>query len=116
MRVRFAKDKEGTIYQYVVDKEDRDIEFVDFSDKTMEEAEAIMRGWTEVPFKLEDSPMSRIVMIRTSDGYTGLYLLVSHLIMDAQSLILFFKDIIELYCNILYEGVEYPKDMASYIE
>ena len=31
MRVRFAKDKEGTYYQYVVDKEERDIEFVDFS-------------------------------------------------------------------------------------
>ena len=116
MRLRFAKDKEGTIYQYVVDKEERDIEFVDFSDKTMEEAESIMRGWTEVPFKLEDSPMNRIVMIRTSDGYTGLYLLVNHLTMDAQSLILFFKDIVELYCNALYEGVEYPKDMASYIE
>ena len=116
MRLRFAKDKEGTIYQYVVDKEERDIEFVDFSDKTMEEAETIMRGWTEVPFKLEDSPMNRIVMIRTSDGYTGLYMLVSHLTMDAQSLILFFKDIVELYCNALYEGVEYPKEMASYIE
>lgn len=30
MRLRFAKDKEGTWYQYVVAKEERDIEFVDF--------------------------------------------------------------------------------------
>lgn len=26
------------------------------------------------------------------------------------------KDIIELYCNRMYEGIDYPKDMASYIE
>ena len=46
MRLRFAKDKEGNWYQYVVDKEERDIEYVDFSDKTMEEANEIMTGWT----------------------------------------------------------------------
>lgn len=51
MRLRFARDKEGTWYQYVVDREERDIEFVDFTEKTMEEAEKIMRGWTAVPFK-----------------------------------------------------------------
>ncbi len=116
MRIRFVKDKEGNCYQYVVDKEDRDIEFVDFSDKTMEEAEEIMKEWTAVPFVQEDSPMNRIVMIRTPDGFNGVYLLVDHLTMDAQSLICFMKDIIELYCNAMYEGVAYPKDMCSYIE
>jgi len=116
MRLRFALDKEGECYQYVTDKEERDIEFVDFSGKTMEEAEAVMRGWTEEPFQLEDSPMNRIVMIRTPDGYNGLYLLVDHLTMDAQSLICFMKDIIELYCNAMFEDVPYPKERSSYIE
>ena len=36
--------------------------------------------------------------------------------MDAQSLIGFLKDIIELYCSQKYEGVPAPKEMASYIE
>ena len=36
--------------------------------------------------------------------------------MDAQSLICFVKDVIEIYCSAKYEGVPYPKDMASYIE
>lgn len=116
MRIRFAADKEGNWYQYIVDKEERDIEFVDFSDKSMEEAEATMRQWTQVPFKSQDSPMNRIVMIKTSDGYNGVYFLADHRTMDAQSLICFLKDIIELYCNTMYEGVPYPKDMASYIE
>ena len=116
MRLRFAKDKEGNWYQYIVDKEEREIEFVDFSGASMEEAEAQMREWTQVPFKRQDSPMNRIVMIRTSDGYNGLYLLIDHMTADAQSLIGFLKDVIQIYCNALYEGVEYPKEMSSYLE
>lgn len=116
MRIRFAEDKDGNWYQYVVDKEEREIEFVDFSNQSMEEAEDVMRKWTEVPMERHDSPMNRIVMIRTSDGFNGVYLLVDHLTMDAQSLICFLKDVIEIYCNAMYEDVPYPKEMASYIE
>lgn len=116
MRLRFACDKDGTYYQYVVAKEDRDIEFVDFSQGTIEEAEKTMRAWTAVPFKRDDSPMNRIVMIKMPDGYNGIYFLADHMTMDAQSLICFMKDIIELYCSTMYEGVAAPKEMCSYIE
>jgi len=116
MRLRFAKDKEGTYYQYVVDKEEREIEYVDFSQTSIEEAEKTMTEWTRVPFQREDSPMNKIVMIHMPDGFNGVYLLVDHMTMDAQSLICFLKDVIEIYCNAKYEGVPYPKDMASYIE
>ena len=52
MRLRFAYDRtEKQWYQYVVDKEDREIEYVDFSHGSMEEAEEVMRGWTRVPFE-----------------------------------------------------------------
>lgn len=116
MRLRFAADKEGNWYQYVVDTEDREIEFVDFTGKTMEEAEKIMTEWTQIPFKRQDSPMNRIVMIKTPDGYEGVYLLVDHMTMDAQSLICFLKDVIELYASTMYEQVAPPKEMAPYIE
>ena len=116
MRIRFAADKEGTLYQYVTDKDEPEIEYVDFSGKTMEEAAKTMTEWTQVPFKRQDSRMYRIVIIKTPDGYQGLYLLVDHMIMDAQSLICFLKDIIELYCSTVYEDVPYPKEMASYLE
>ena len=117
MRLRFVYDnKEKQWYQYVVDKEDREIEYFDFSGNTMEEAESVMTAWTRVPFEMEDSPMNRIVIIKTPDGNQGIYLLVDHLIADAQSLIFFLKDVIELYCNTMFEGIEYPKEMRSYIE
>ena len=116
MRLRFAKDKEGNWYQYVVDKEEREIEYVDFTGKPMEEANKIMTGWTQKPFKQIDSPMNRIIIIKTPDGFMGTYNLVDHMTMDAQSLIYFMTDVIELYCNAKFEGVPYPKDMASYVE
>lgn len=118
MRIRFAADKEGTWYQYVVNAEEGrpDVELMDFSAGTMEEAEKTMTEWSAVPFKPQDSPMSRIGMIKMPDGFQGVYLLVDHRIMDAQSLICLLRDVIELYCNTMYEGVDYPKDMASYLE
>ncbi len=117
MRLRFAKDKEGNWYQYIVDKEEREIEYVDFTGKTMEEAGEIMTGWTQVPFKPTDAPQNRVVMITTPDGFHGVYMLVGHMTMDAQSLICFLRDIIELYCNAMYpDMVSYPKEMTSYLE
>ena len=117
MRVRFTYDKkEEQWYQYVADKEERDIEYVDFTGKTMEEAEQIMTLWTRVPFPREDSPMNRVVMIKTPDGNQGLYLLGDHMLIDAQSLIQFLRDVIELYCNAKFENVPYPADMRSYVE
>ncbi len=91
-------------------------DYVDFSNATMEEAEKTMTAWTAVPFKPQDSPMNRIVMIKTPDGYEGIYFLADHRTMDAQSLICFLRDVIELYCSQKYEGVPAPKEMASYVE
>lgn len=117
MRLRFAYDKkEKQWYQYVVEQDEREIEYVDFATKSMEEAESIMKEWTRIPFVREDSPMNRTVIIKTPDGWQGVYLLADHLILDAQSLIAFLRDVIELYCSKIFEDVEYPKEMRSYLE
>ena len=88
----------------------------DFTGNTMEEAEMVMTAWTRVPFPLQDSPMNRFVLIKMPDGSQGMYVLIHHFISDAQSMILFMKDVIELYCNTMYEGVEYPKDMQTTLQ
>ena len=116
MRIRFVEDEEGNTLQYVADREEREIEFFDFQGWKMEDAESKLREWTETPFDRIESPLNRIVMIIMPDGYKGVYLLVDHMIMDAQSLIVFLRDVIELYCNMKYEGVPYPEEMSSYIE
>ncbi|MCF2642380.1 peptide synthetase [Roseburia hominis] len=117
MRLRLCYDKEEKKwYQYVAEKEEREIEYVDFTGKTMEETEEVMQQWTQVPFQREDAPLNKVVMIKTPDGNQGIYLLADHFTLDAQSLICFLRDVIELYCNVKFEGIDYPKEMRSYIE
>ena len=116
MRLRFTQDEAGNVWQYVVDREERPIEFFDFNGWREEDAVAKMKEWTSTPFEPYDSPLNRVVIIITPDGFQGIYLLVHHMTMDAQSLICFLKDVIEIYCNMKYEGIPYPKEMASYIE
>ena len=114
MRLRFVKDEKGEVYQYIADREERDIEFFDFSAWQECHAADKMREWTAVPFERFDTPLNRVVMIITPDGFQGIYMLVDHMTMDAQSLILFLKDIIEIYACNKYEGFEYPREMTSY--
>ena len=115
LRVQFAEDKKGNVIQYVVD-DVAEIKHFNFAHWQEEHAHEKMTEWTSTPFELYDTPMYEIVMIEMPNGYNGLYIKVNHLIMDAQSLIVFFKDIIELYCSKVYEEVPVPKEMASYLK
>lgn len=116
MRLRFGKDEKDNIYQYVAEKEEREIEFFDFTGWQFVHAEDKLREWTQTPFERFDIPLNRVVMIIMPDGFQGIYLLVDHMTMDAQSLVLFLRDIIEIYAYRKYEGFEHPREMASYIE
>ena len=116
MRIRFTEDKEGNVYQYVVKEETQEIDHFDFSNWKPEHAHEKMTEWTSTPFEPYDSPLHKIVMIKMPDGFHGLYIKVNHLIMDAQSLVVFFKDVIELYCSRVYEDIPYPKEMSSYLK
>ena len=116
MRLRFTEDKEGNVYQYVADREERDIEHFDFTGWQECHAREKLEEWTQTPFDTYDCPRNRVVMIKMPDGFQGVYLLVDHLTMDAQSLIVFLKDVIELYCHMKYEGIDEPKPMASYLK
>ncbi|MCH5184904.1 MAG: peptide synthetase [Oscillospiraceae bacterium] len=116
-RIRFVKgEKEGEIGQYIAAKSRKKAEYYDFSQRSREDIDRDLHAWTSTPFKLYNTPMNRIVMLSMPEGFFGIYLLVSHLTMDAQALILFLRDVIEIYCSMMYEEVEFPKETASYIE
>ncbi len=119
MRIRLVEDKEGNVYQYVVKKETREVEYFDFTGWTEDESKAKMEEWTKTPFERYDTPLNKIVIVKTPDGFEGLYFCADHITMDAQSLILFLRDVIEIYCYKKYpehEELIYPKPMASYIK
>lgn len=117
MRIRLVKgEKEGEIRQYVTAKDRRKPEYYDFSNRSYADIDNDLHSWTCTPFKLYNTPLNRIVMIKMPEGFFGIYLLINHLTMDAQSLILFMRDVIEIYCHMQFENVAFPKEMASYIE
>ncbi|MGN0596951.1 MAG: condensation domain-containing protein [Ruminiclostridium sp.] len=115
MRLRFLQDEDGTVYQYVVPFEEREIHFCDFSKWKEEDAHNEMRKWTEEPFERYNSPMNKIVMIKLPGGYNGIYMKVDHITMDSSAIIAFDKDVLEIYCSEKY-GLPYPKPMQSYIK
>ena len=115
LRVQFAEDKDGNVYQYVTD-EVAEIKHFNFAHWQEEHAHDKMTELTSTPFEMYDSPMYEIVMIEMPDNFYGMYVKVNHLVMDAQSLIVFFKDVIELYSSKVYEEVPFPKEMASYLK
>lgn len=113
MRLRFKQGDDNTVYQYIYPKEEREIEHFDFSSWKPEDIQVELKNWTSIPFKKYDSPMNRIATITMPDGYKGIYMNVNHLTMDSFAIIIFMKDIIELYCNMKYD-IPYPKALASY--
>lgn len=115
MRLRFLQDEKQTVYQYLVPFDDRDIPLVDFSDWNEEDAHNEMRKWTAIPFQRFHAPMNEVKMIKLSDGYNGIYSKMDHMTMDSSSIILFYSDVLQLYCAKRY-GTEMPKPMMSYIK
>ncbi|MDE6020489.1 MAG: peptide synthetase [Ruminococcus sp.] len=114
MRLRFIKDEEENVYQYIVPFEEREIPLVDFSAWNEEDAHNEMRRWTAVPFERYNSPMNQVVMIKLPDGFNGVYLKVDHMTMDSSSIIGFNRAILEIYCSRCY-GLDMPKPLKSYI-
>ncbi len=115
MRLRFLQDTDGTVYQYVVPFEEREIPFYDFSRWKEADAHDEMRKWTAVPFQRYHSPMNQVVMVKLPDGYNGIYLKVDHMTMDSSSIIGFHRNVLELYCAKRY-GTNMPKPMQSYLK
>ncbi|MBQ8147169.1 MAG: peptide synthetase [Lachnospiraceae bacterium] len=116
LRVQFTEDKEGNVYQYVAKDQEPVIRHFDFGHWKEEDAHDLMTEWTSTPFELYDSPMYEIVMIRMPEDFYGLYVKVNHLIMDAQALIAFMKDVMEIYSGKVLQDIPFPKDMSSYVK
>lgn len=116
MRLRLWKDPEtGETWQYVVPYQNEYFEYYDFSEWKEEKVHEVLDKWTSQPFDTFGGKLSRIVILTLPDGYNGFYYNVHHACMDSSSVIAFTKDVIEIYCSLIYD-MPYPKPMASYIE
>lgn len=115
MRLRFIQDEDGSIYQYVVPFDEREIGFFDFSHWSEDDAHNEMTKWTHKPFENFNSPLNVVVMIKYPGGYNGIYLKVDHRTMDSSSIIGFNRLVLENYTARVY-GFPEPKPQQSYIK
>lgn len=116
LRLRFtAPDKDGNVMQYIADSDNRDIPYLDLSDRSMQDADAFLQEKTYEEFNEPEIPMVEITMVRMPEGYNGMYIHIDHRLVDSSGLIVMISDIMELYCHYRF-GSEYPKPLASFEE
>jgi len=115
LRIRFQKH-EGSLKQYFLTEYHLDnIRVLDFSGKTKQEQDAMLIKDAQTPLKTKKNEMYRFILYRTYDGRTGVYLNISHVIVDLYAVVLLFADLLEII-TALQNGTPMPKPLASFEE
>ena len=93
-RTRFTKNEDGSIEQYIVPPDDTPVRHEDFTQKSWEEADGILREWSRQPFENRwDSPLCEVVTVAMPDGWNGIYVHTDHTICDSCAMIVLVCDI-----------------------
>ena len=112
LHVRLKKVNKQTV-QYVAEYKDPDIHIVDFSKKTKEKEKKYFEKIAHKNTTKHEKNMNAIYIIHSQDGYNGLSLVVSHLIMDSFAIFAFYKFVMDYYMH-FKEGRPAPRDPGSY--
>lgn len=111
MRLRFKKSK-GKYYETFLDEyKVKNVPVMTF--KTREEQEAFLNADACKTIHHMKGELYRFYFFNTFDGRQGVYINVSHLVMDAAAVFIFFADLFACYDH-LAEGKELPKPLAKY--
>ena len=80
---------------------------------TKEEQEAVLNADAAKALDVFRGKTYRLMFFRAWDGRSGIYLKVSHMVMDAMASFLFFKDLLAVYDH-LTKGTPLPRPLGSY--
>ena len=112
MRVRITKVNK-VAKQYFSDSGFQTIGLLDFTGRSREYMDKKLRKLAITRITYNDRPLSKIYLLISYDGKTGLCLVVSHMILDSWGVTVFYKDIFEIYEALLSHD-EMPKPLSSY--
>lgn len=111
MRLRFKKDGKK-IRQYFLDNYKIDkVKILSFSSEDEQEAFFIKDAQTAVKFMKGEC--YRIYFFNSFNGYKGIYLNASHMVMDAMGILVFYLDLLAVY-TALKKGEPLPEPLCSY--
>lgn len=109
--IRIIKDgKESK--QYFADRKLLLLETKDFTGKKVEEMNDFCYriGVKKIP--LYEQPLAKIYIIRSPEGFCGIYSCICHLMMDTWAISMFYKDIIAIY-HALADNAPMPAPIRS---
>lgn len=101
-------------YQYVSDEAPSETETVDFRGKSEKEYRRTVDKWNTAPFPHGacDVELHRTRFVILPDGKQALHFCISHVIVDAYSLLMLLKDMIAAY-RFLHDGKPLPEPTTS---
>jgi len=106
--------REGkTVKQYFTERAYESLIVKDFSKGTFNEMEEFFKKEAARKMKIYGKPMARFYLITTPKGESGIYSVVSHLIMDSWAISFFYKDVLDIYYSLM-NALPLPKEMRSY--
>ncbi|MBR6567185.1 MAG: hypothetical protein IKK60_00870 [Clostridia bacterium] len=114
MRLRFTMGKKLKLLQYVTEKSELKVEEWNYTHLTVEKAQGQLTAFSRTNIPMFNCELHRIALIDFAEGYTGIFMRIHHLAMDAYSLKIFLNDIFEIYLH-KTKGTPYPKPMRPYI-
>lgn len=109
--IRLVRDKEPK--QYFGQREAECIERLDFTGKSKETMEKTFLKLGAKKLEIYESPMARFFIIKTPEGYGGIFSVINHLIMDSWAISMFYKDCMEVY-HALKNSQPMPKEIMPY--
>lgn len=108
--MRFVKH--GRTYrQYFGERDCLYIEHRRFTDEAEQDRWFAERARKRIP--IHDSPQAGFVIFTTPDGSTGLFSVITHLIMDSWAISMFYRDVIEVYWALTHDE-PLPKPPRDY--
>jgi len=106
--------REGKLVkQYFAKRACKSLIVKDFTGGTFSEMEKFFRKEATRKMNIYNTPLARFYLIVTPKGESGIYSVVSHLIMDSWAISFFYKDVLDIYYSMM-NALPLPKEMRSY--
>lgn len=99
--------------QYFGERAALELRTVDFTGQSEEAMDRFFERIARKPLPLYNQPLAKIYVTRTPDGACGVFMCVSHLIMDMWAIALFYRDIVQVY-QALENGTPLPDPIRPY--
>lgn len=115
LRIRFEKHDKKVMQYFLPELRLNNIPVLDFTGKTKQEQDTVLIKDARTPLKIMKGETYRVILYRTYDGRIGVYLNITHLLVDFYAVALIFSDLIEVLAA-LQNGTPMPRPLSSYEE